>query len=78
MPKLRKHLMSDEEYKRHDGSRCPFCESDDIEGGAMDAGGRDAGQEVSCTACGAVWWDIYKLYGYDVRHGPNEEREQNA
>ena len=53
-----------ERYVKKGGVECPFCGSNDIEGGevAIDAGG--ATQEVSCLECGESWYDLYALTGY--------------
>jgi len=40
---------------------CPFCKSEDIEGGHMEVDGTGAWQEVECNSCGATWQDVYKL-----------------
>ena len=71
---LRKHLMSDEEYIESNGCKCPFCESRFIVTVRFDAYGRempDSGRH--CTVCGAFWWNIYELSGYDVRQGPERD-----
>ena len=47
-------------------SRCPHCDSDDIEGGhvTIDSGG--ASQTVSCLKCDSAWVDDYQLIGYKM------------
>lgn len=45
-------------------SRCPCCDSSDIEGGAVEIDDGGAFQEVDCAACGFAWVDNYKLIGY--------------
>lgn len=59
--------MTDEEYVEKVGCECPVkaCGSTDIVGGETEMGGNYATQEVSCNACGATWFDVYKLIGYD-------------
>ena len=43
------------------GLRCPFCNSDQIEGDEWDADSGSATQEVGCKDCGESWLDVYKL-----------------
>lgn len=56
--------MSDQEYVEKGGCTCPFCGSDDIEGGPFNADAGYATQEVSCNECDRSWEDQYKLTGY--------------
>ena len=54
------------EYVDRGYSRCPFCKSEEIEGGSLEVDGNHAWQEVICSACDAAWRDIYRLVGvYD-------------
>ena len=43
------------------GTRCPFCLSDQIEGREVTTGNGEATQEMSCLSCGQVWFDEYTL-----------------
>lgn len=57
--------MSQEQYVKTEGSRCPFCESINIvaDGNVeVDSGG--GSQRVSCDDCDKVWYDCYTLTGY--------------
>ncbi len=56
--------LSDAEYVEKGGCTCPFCGSDDIEGGSFNAGAGYATQEVSCNECDKSWEDQYTLTGY--------------
>jgi len=57
---------SNEEHVSDGGERCPFCRSDEIEGGEVSTGGGSAWQGMSCR-CGATWYDHYTLHGYTKR-----------
>ena len=46
-------------------SHCPFCDSDQIEGGFLEMDGSSAWQPVVCNDCGKGWNDIYNLVGYE-------------
>ena len=49
------------EYIERGDTRCPFCSSDQIEGGSFDCEGAQAWQKVSCLSCGEEWTDVYEL-----------------
>lgn len=58
-------------------TRCPFCDSDQVEGEMVDvhinAYGETGGtQQVGCLDCGAEWEDQLKLVGYRVIKTPDE------
>lgn len=48
-------------YLNHEGSRCPFCHSTDIEGREHDYEGNQVYQEIACNDCRRIWRDIYVL-----------------
>ena len=49
-------------YLQHHGSKCPFCESDNIEGtGQRDFDSDWATSEVQCLDCEKRWKDVYIL-----------------
>ena len=59
MPKL-----SDEQKQHYlwiGGVRCPYCESEAIQGESVEINVGEAAQEVNCNACGGQWFDIYAL-----------------
>jgi len=45
----------------NDPSFCPKCDSSNIEGGHMEADGKEAWQEVTCNECSFDWHDVYTL-----------------
>jgi hypothetical protein len=49
------------QYLADGGSKCPFCGSDEIEGGHMEVDGTTTWQEVTCLKCDESWQDIYQL-----------------
>lgn len=63
--------MTDGEYARAGGAKCPFCRSPNVKAnGAIMPDDRDAATlEVECSDCGRAWKDAYKLVGYE----PGEE-----
>lgn len=44
-----------------DSSKCPFCQSYQIEGSSVEISNDRAYQTVSCNDCDKRWTDIYKL-----------------
>jgi hypothetical protein len=58
--------MTTEEYIHCQGNKCPFCHSDDVNGGALTVDGKEVWQEVCCNDCGLIWTDFYTLTGYEV------------
>jgi hypothetical protein len=63
--------LTDEQKKKYierGGNRCPFCDSDDIEGtrGVQTDSGC-AWQDIRCCACNAEWQDIYTLTDIDFK-----------
>ena len=58
MNKLTKKQKSD--YLKNSG-KCPYCKSDQIEGGSIEIDGETAWQTVSCLNCDKKWNDIYRL-----------------
>ena len=63
-------VITEEQGKKYvagGGVHCPFCGSNDIEGGSLDFGGGSIAQEVSCLICDATWWDVYTLTGIEER-----------
>jgi transposase-like protein len=57
--------MTDEEYVKLRGVRCPFCKSDQIEGEHIEVDAGGAFQDVSCLGCDRTWTDYYILVGCD-------------
>ena len=48
-------------YVQAGGVKCPFCDSVDIEGGAVEIDFGRAYQKVTCKKCGHDWSDGYSL-----------------
>ena len=46
------------------GSICPYCLSDDIEGGFVEIKGDGAYQDVGCKDCDAQWQAVYQLRAF--------------
>lgn len=42
-------------------TKCPFCQSDNIEGEEIETGGGEASQQMGCNDCGEEWVDGYRL-----------------
>ena len=62
------------EYVKDGGDACPFCRSDQIEGGSFECSAGDAWQSVLCNKCGAEWIDNYTLLDISVEGGLVEIR----
>jgi hypothetical protein len=54
------------DYVNSGGARCPFCGSEDIEAGHVEAGADSAWGPVTCTACDGEWQDVYFLGAIDL------------
>lgn len=50
-------------YVQEGGHRCPFCGSEELDPGKMQADGPIAWQKVTCEDCGREWIDEYSLTG---------------
>lgn len=60
--------QTDEWYVTHSGSKCPFCNSDNITSdGRVQTDDKDAWQEIRCNDCHKIWNDIYTLMGYEEK-----------
>lgn len=53
-------------YLAHRGTRCPFCDSDEIEGAEVTTGNGAATQEMFCRSCQHAWVDRYTLTAITV------------
>lgn len=49
----------------YDGSKCPNCGSDDINGDRIEPEDNMAYRNCDCNDCGAKWTEILKIIGYD-------------
>ena len=55
-------------YVKDGWAHCPYCKSENIEGGSVDIEGNEAFQEVTCNDCESVWQDVFTLT--DALDGP--------
>lgn len=62
--------MTDKQYVKTKGTKCPYCGSWNIEGADHKVDAGEATQEMSCVACGAEWLDCYVLVGYIPQRTP--------
>ena len=56
--------ITDEARKKYlevDSRSCPFCGSDQIEGGSYDSEGSCIYQKIGCLECEESWYDQYEL-----------------
>lgn len=66
--------MTDAEYVKWAGGRCPICRSYEIEGDSIEVGNGKASQKIGCNGCGRSWLDSYRLTGYyEVTEGDHDE-----
>ena len=49
------------DYIDNFGTRCPYCDSEEIEGGSWDLGVGQFWQNIVCHTCKKEWTDIYTL-----------------
>jgi hypothetical protein len=56
-------LEQERKYIQRNGTRCPYCESRDIEADSARLDGSEVFSNVSCHCCGKGWTEIYKLIG---------------
>lgn len=58
--------MHDGEYITASGQTCPFCRrTGTLEGAsAPDFDGPEVTMKIECSACGATFFDLYRLAGY--------------
>lgn len=62
--------MTDAQFVRYGGSRCPFCGGHELESAEVEADGPNAWDETSCSDCGSTWSTAYKVCGYfDAQRG---------
>ena len=54
--------MTDEEFVRSGGNLCPFCWSENI---SCEGHMYENGQKTVCEECGKVWYELYKLIGWE-------------
>lgn len=52
-------------YLENFGTRCPFCDSDDIDGEDVQLGQGEIWENLWCNVCKEKWVDIYRLVGVE-------------
>lgn len=57
--------MTDSEYVRNGGVKCPFCRSKSIYGDSVEIDAGSAWQRITCVDCDRSWNDVYSLNGYE-------------
>ncbi len=70
-------IMTDKQYVRSKGMKCPVCRCEDVVGEETDMGSGDAQQEVSCSSCGSSWYDMYKLTGYSIINDATQDDDES-
>jgi len=63
------------QYVRNGGVGCPFCGSDNLDGGSVEIDAGGASQFLACLDCGQSWDDQYALCGIGWR-GEDDEYHQ--
>ena len=63
-------MKTQEEYLKS-FSKCPSCNSEQIEGQSFDCDGSAVHQEVVCNDCEASWIDSYELHSYSIMEKGN-------
>lgn len=58
------NLLSHKQYVEKSGMICPWCLSDDLDWGHLEAETRGATQEVSCNSCDKQWVDVHELVAF--------------
>ncbi len=53
-------------------SRCPKCQSEEIEGGSFDSSGSEAWQKVGCVDCDATWREVYEFSRHENLKAPEK------
>ena len=64
-----------QDYLRCGGLGCPFCQSDQIEGGSVEVEAGSAGQDMQCGKCCKRWRDNYRLASISTYSGDYFELE---
>ena len=79
MPKkfgVEMQFMTETEYVKSEGTKCPACHGANITGFSVNTGGGGASQEMSCDDCDAEWNDVYTLVGYnELELDTNQEQD---
>lgn len=57
-------MQTNQEYIDQGGTKCPYCNSYDIEGQEINIDAGSVWQDVICHQCGQEWQDTYTLTGF--------------
>jgi formate dehydrogenase maturation protein FdhE len=72
--------LTNEEYVKLGGKRCPHCGSIDFHSvGPIDTGNDEfAYQCIACETCSCVWYNRYQLVGFEdaLDDPPNTDKEE--
>lgn len=65
-------------YGIYQFGKCPSCDSDEIEGGPLDAHGdlEQATQKCRCLVCDFKWYDVYRIMGFEPVEDPSDRLER--
>ena len=55
----------EKDYMARGGLYCPFCNSDNIDGGHFQADNLEAWRTVVCGDCGEEWTELFDLVGIE-------------
>ena len=47
-------------------TECPYCGSDEVEGGFIEVDGDHARQKMSCSRCLSMWNSVFVHVGYEA------------
>ncbi|MHA1302120.1 MAG: hypothetical protein ACTSPI_00260, partial [Candidatus Heimdallarchaeaceae archaeon] len=62
--------MTQKEFLKHAGSKCPYCKSYNIQySGTFEPYGGEGFIDIRCSDCGKAWTEKHKLTGYTEEEG---------
>ena len=59
--------MTDDEYVGEGGNCCPYCRSNDTDGGDVEFDSEGASRQVACNDCNKRWVETFALTGWFPR-----------
>lgn len=75
-------MISQAEYVARQGSSCPECGREDVDGGPFTSEGCEAWQALVCLSCGFSWFDVFERSRYEVEdmiaRGVTQEQLEQA
>ena len=62
-------MLTKEQKKKYlkNSGKCPFCQSNNIEGGEVEIDGKLVWQVIDCLDCKKSWVDYYKLFDVEEK-----------